>query len=323
VRKAGSQVRIAGQLIDAATGGHIWAHRFDGALENIFDLQDQVTASVVGTMAPKLEQAEIERAKRKPTESLDAYDVYLQAKANLDQRTEEILSEALRLFYRAIELDPNFAAAYGMAAWCYVIRKNFGWTRDPIKETAELERLANMAVLLGKEDPVALYTGGLALAQVVGNLEAGAVLIDRALALDPNLAAAWRYSAWVRIYLGEPEIAIEHMARAMRLNPLDPLLFGMQTGIAAAHFLAGRYDEASSWAERALREHPKYTPAMRVAAASHALAGRGATAYEAMARIRQIDPALRVSNSADFVPFRRPDDVARYLEGLRRAGLPE
>jgi TolB-like protein len=115
VRKAGSQVRIAGQLIDASTGAHIWAHRFEGALENIFDLQDQVTASVVGTMAPKLEQAEIERAKRKPTESLDAYDLYLRAKANLDQRTEVILSEMLRLFYRAIELDPNFAAAYGMA----------------------------------------------------------------------------------------------------------------------------------------------------------------------------------------------------------------
>jgi TolB-like protein/tetratricopeptide (TPR) repeat protein len=322
VRKAASRVRITGQLINSATGAHLWADRFDGALEDIFDLQDQVTASVVGAIAPRLEQAEIERAKLKPTESLDAYDYYLRGKANVHQGTRETIGEALRLFYRAIELDPNFASAHGMAAWCYVMRRNFGWMTDRVQEIAELERLANKVAVLGKEDAVALYTGGFALAHVAGHLEAGAALIDRALALDPNLAGAWHHSGWVRVYLGEPETAIEHMARAMRLNPLDPQLFGMQNGTAAAHFLAGRYDEASSWAEKALREHPTHSPALRVAAASHALAGRLAEAREAMARMRNIDPALRVSNVAAFVPFRRPEDFDRYVQGLRKAGLP-
>jgi TolB-like protein len=323
VRKAANRVRITGQLIDSATGAHLWADRFEGALEDIFDLQDQMTASVVGAIAPKLEQAEIERAKLKPTESLDAYDYYLRGRANFHHGTEETISEALRLFYRAIELDPDFASAHGMAAWCYVIRKNFGWMTDRLQETTELERLANKAVVLGKEDAVALYTGGFALAHVAGQLEAGAALIDRALALDPNLAAAWHLGGWVRIYLGEAETAIEHMARAMRLNPLDPHLFGMQNGTAAAHFLAGRYDEASAWAEKALREHPTHAPAMRIAAASHALAGRFAQAREAMARMRQIDPALRVSNIGAFVPFPRSEDFDRYVQGLREAGLPE
>jgi TolB-like protein len=323
VRKAANRVRIIAQLIDAATGAHLWADRFEGALDDIFDLQDQITARVVGAIAPKLEQAEIERAKLKPTESLDAYDYYLRGRANVHQGTKEAIGEALRLFYRAIEIDPHFASAHGMAAWCYVMRKNFGWMTDPLHELAELERLAKKAVALGKEDAVALHTGGFALAHVAGHLDAGAALIDRALALDPNLAAAWHVSGWVRIHLGEPETAIEHMARAMRLDPLDPMLYGMQNGTAAGHFLAGRYDEASSWAEKALREEPTHMPALRMAAASHALGGRLPKAREAMARLLRIDPALCVSKVAAFVPFRRPEDAGRYVQGLRQAGLPE
>ena len=326
VRRVANRVRITGQLIDASNGAHLWANRFEGELKDIFELQDQATASVVGVIAPKLEQAEIVRAKRKPTESLDAYDYYLRGIASVHavyEGTKAAVSEALQLFHRAIELDPDFAAAYGMAAWCYVLRKNYGWMTDAVQESAEAERLAREAVRLAKEDAVALYTGGFALARVAGHLEAGAALIDRALALNPNLAAGWHLSGWARIYLGEPDAAIEHMARAMRLNPLDPLIFGMQNGTAAAHFLAGRYDEASSWSEKALRQHSNYLPAMRMLAASHALAGRLAEAREAMARIRQIAPELRVSNVSEVVPFRGPQDFARYMDGLRKAGLPE
>jgi TolB-like protein/class 3 adenylate cyclase/tetratricopeptide (TPR) repeat protein len=326
VRKGGNQVRITAQLIDAETGAHLWADRFDGTLEDVFDLQDQVTASVVGAIAPKLEQVEISRAKRKPTESLDAYDNYLRGVAALHsvfEGNEESVSEALHLFYRAVELDPEFAAAYGMAAWCYVLRKNYGWIADDAHEAAELERVARQATRLAREDAVALYTGGFALTRVVGDLDASAALIDQALSLDPNLAAAWHLSGWVRILLGESELAIAHMAQAMRLNPLDPLIFGMQNGTAAAHFLAGRYDEASSWAETALRTHANYAPALRIAAASHALAGRFAEAKKFMTRMRQIDRRLRVSKLADLAPFRRPEDFVRYAEGLRKAGLPE
>ena len=262
---------------------------------------------------------------QKPTESLHAYDYYLRGMASLHAvygGSKDAVSEALKLFYRAIELDPEFASAHGMAAWCYVLRKNYGWVTDGAEEIAEIERLARRASRLAKEDPVALYTGGFALAHV-GYLDAGAALIDRALMLDPNLAAGWHLSGWVNIYLGKPEIAIEHMARAMRLNPLDPLMFGMQNGIAAAHFLAGRYDEASVWSEKALREHTNFLPALRMAAASHASAGRPVEAKKAMARIRQLDPELRISKLTDVVPFREPKDFDRYVDGLRKAGLPE
>jgi TolB-like protein len=323
VRKTASRVRITGQLIDASTGAHLWADRFDGGLEDIFDLQDRVTTSVIGAIAPKLEQAEIERAKRKPTDSLDAYDYYLRGMASVHQLTKEANSEALRLFSRAIELDPDFASAYGMAAWCYAWRKWNGWMTDRVQEIAEAGRLARRAAELGKDDAVALCRGGFSLGQVVGDLQGGAVLIDRALVLNPNLATAWLLSGWIRGFLGEPEVAIEHLARAIRLSPLDPLNFLAQGGIAWAHFYAARYDEASSWAEKALREQANYLPGMRMTAASHALAGRLEEAQKAMARIRQIDPALRVSNLKDRLPPLRPEDFARYAEGLRQAGLPE
>jgi TolB-like protein/class 3 adenylate cyclase len=162
VRKAGSRVRISGQLIDTTTGAHLWAERFDGALEDIFDLQDQVTASVVGAIAPKLEQVEIERAKRKPTESLDAYDYYLRGLAGVHKWTKEATTEALSHLYRAIELDLNFAAAYGLAARCYVLRKAGGWVTDRDFERAEVVRLVRRAVELGKDDAIALGTAGMA-----------------------------------------------------------------------------------------------------------------------------------------------------------------
>jgi adenylate cyclase len=274
VRKAVSRVRIAGQLIDGSTGTHLWADRFEGALEDIFDLQDRVTASVVGAIAPRLEQAEIERAKRKPTENLDAYDYYLRGMAVLYQRTKEGASDALRMFYRAIELDPEFASAYGAATWCYCIRKVGSWMIDRVQETAETARLARRAVEFGRDDAAALTAGGFALAYVVGDLDDGAAFIDRALALNPNLAMGWARSGWARIWLGEPDTAIEHLARAMRLSPLDSLIDRIQVATALAHFVAGRYDIASLWAGMALRDRPDLVDALRLAAASHALAGR-------------------------------------------------
>jgi TolB-like protein len=214
VRKAGSRVRITGQLIDASTGAHIWADRFEGGLEDIFDLQDQVTVSVVAAIGPKLEQAEIERAKRKPTESLDAYDYYLRGLAGVHRWTREANDDALRMFYRAIELDPEFASAYGMAARCYSQRKTAGWMTDSTKEVAEAARLARQAAELGRDDPVALWTAGLTLAFVVGDLDDGATFTERALALNPNLASAWLFSGWVNVWVGEPEVAIQRFARA-------------------------------------------------------------------------------------------------------------
>jgi adenylate cyclase len=324
VRKAASRVRIAGQLIDGSTGAHLWADRFEGALEDIFDLQDQMTRSVVGAIAPRLEQAEIERARRKPTESLDAYDYYLRGMASSYRQTKEGISEALQMFYRAIELDPEFASAHGAAAFCYVLRKVNSWMIDRAQETDETARLARRAVELGRNDAAALAGGGYALAYVVGDLDEGAASIDRALAFNPNLAETWTRRGWVRLWLGEPDTAVEHFARAMRLNPLNPLISRSQHSTAFAHFCAGRYEEASSWAATALRSLPDNIQALRIGAASNALAGRPQKAQELLARLRQLDPTLRVSNLKDVLgPCRRPDDLARYEEGLRKAGLPE
>jgi len=323
VRKAGNRVRITGQLIDASTGAHLWADRFDGGLDDIFDLQDRVTASVVGAIAPTLEQAEIERAKRKPTESLHAYDYFLRGMASVHQGTRDANREALRLFYKAIELDPDFASAYGMAAWCYAWRKWDGFMIDHARETAEAARLARRAAELGKDDAVALCAGGYALAYLAHDLDDGAALIDRALVLNPNLVTAWHSSGWVKVFLGEPEVAIKHLAQAMRLSPLDQHLFRAQGGTAYAHFFAGRYDEASSWADKSFRERPSYMPAVRIAAASNALAGRLNETQKAMAYLRQFDPALRVSSLKALLPLRRPQDLARLEDGLRKAGLPD
>jgi TolB-like protein len=323
VRKAANRVRITGQLVDAAAGTHLWADRFDGGLVDIFDLQDQVTESIVGAIAPAVENAEIERAKRKPTESLDAYTLYLRGLAKYYQfASQQANDDALRLFNSAIELDPDFASAYGRAASCYVYAKINDWFSDTAKEIAEVTRLAQRAVELGKNDAIALAASGWALAYVVRDLGVGAALIDRALVLNSNSAEAWFYGGWAKIYLGEPEAAIERLARAMRLSPLDPRLMGMRAGTAYAHFLLGRHDEAASWAAMALQDNPDYQPGLRIAAASNAMAGRPEQAHRAMARLRQLNPALRVSTLKYRGPW-RAEDLLRYEEGLRQAGLPE
>jgi tetratricopeptide (TPR) repeat protein len=272
---------------------------------------------------PKLEQVEIERAKRKPTESLDAFDYYLRGMASFHQTTNASISEALNLFYKAIELDPNYAVAYGMAARCYAWRKAGRWMTDPAKEIVEGERLARRAMEVGWDDAVALSLAGYALAFLVGDLEAGAAFINRALSLNPNIAVAWHFSGLVRQWIGEPEVALKHVARAMRLSPLDPLLFAWQSAMAFAHFFAGRYDEASLWAGIALQERPYSHQSLRIAAASNALAGRLEEAKKTMTRLRQIDPTLRISDLHGLPPLRRPEDLTRYEEGLRKAGLPE
>jgi TolB-like protein len=326
VRKSANRVRITGQLIDTSTGAHLWADRIDGGVGDIFDLQDQVTESVVGAIAPAVEKAEIARAKRKPTESLDAYGLYLRGLARFYQgvASRQPNDEALRLFNSATKLDPDFASAYGRAALCYFHAKSNGWTSDTPNEMAEVTRLAQRAVELGKDDAFALAASGLALAYVVRDPEGGAALIDRALVLNSNLAVAWSYGGWVKTWLGEPEAAIERFARAMRLSPLDPMARGMQAGTAYAHFFLGRYGEAASWAAMALQDDPDFQPGLRIAAASNAMAGQPEQAHKTVARLRQLNPALRVSTLKNLLaPYRRAEDLSRYEEGLRRAGLPE
>jgi hypothetical protein len=322
VRKAADRVRITGQLVDTATGAHLWAERFEGSLDDIFALQDQVAASVAGAIAPQLERAEIERAKRKPTESLTAYDYYLRGMAHVHRGSRAAIDQALPLFHQAIAADPDFASAHGMAAWCHFWRKVNGWMADPKAEGAEAVLLARRAVELGRDDAVALTRGGHALGHFTEDLHAGIALLDRALLLNPNLAAAWFLGGYLRVWIGETEGAIEHFARAMRLSPLDPELYRMQGGMATAHLFAGRFDEASSWAATSFQNLPSFLLVAGVLAASHALAGRMGEARQAMQRLQEIAPTLRVATLTEVLPIQRPQELAIFAEGLLKAGLP-
>lgn len=323
VRKAADRLRISGQLIEASTGVHLWADRFDGDLKDIFDLQDRVASSVIGAIGPKLELAEIERAKRKPTEHLDAYDYYLRAMASVYRWTKDGVGEGLQLCNKAIERDPDFAAAHGVAAWCYFWRMANGWMSDREQETAEVARLVRRVTESGRDDAVALSFGGLALGYVTGDADSGIALSDRALMLNPNLAAAWGASGHLRACHGDPDLAVEQLAHAMRLSPLDPLFFFMQSFTAFAHFIAGRFDEAWPLAEAATREQPNYLSGIRIAAACNIRAGRQEEARRFIDQALHLDPKLRISNLRTRVGMIRPEYFEKYVEALRQAGLPE
>jgi TolB-like protein/class 3 adenylate cyclase len=323
VRKSANRVRITGQLVDAATGAHLWAEKFDGALEDVFELQDSVTESVVGAIAPAVEKAEIERAKRKPTESLDAYDYYLRGTADLERGGRPQSDLALELFRAAMDLDPDFVPAIGQMARCYTLRKTNHWMSDPEREVAETSRLAQRVREIGWDDAVALSRAGYALGRVVLEWEEARTFLDRAVMLNPHLSAAWQFIGLLKAYGGESQSAIECLELAMRLSPLDPGFHTMQTAIALAYFVGGDYASSLAWADKASREGPTFLPAHRLVAVNSGLLGRIDEARKAVSRILKIDPHSRMSNLMSLSPLRRPEDFAKYAEGLRLAGLPE
>jgi TolB-like protein/Flp pilus assembly protein TadD len=323
VRRSANRVRITGQLIDAETGVNIWADRFEGTLDDIFDLQDHIATSVVGAISPQLERAEIERSWRKPTGSLDAYDHYLRGMAHVHAGTREAIQHALAEFLKALRLDSDFASANAMAAWCQVWRKLNGWLGDPEQDIAEGIRLARRAVELGKDDAVALTRGGHALAILAGELDRSVALLDQALVLNPNLASAWFLGGYLRALQGDTDAAIVYFTHAMQLSPLDPETYRMQAGMALAHLFAGRFDEASAWSEKALAYLPAFLPAAAFAAASHALSGRTTEAHRALDHTRRLDPSLRASQLQGWLPIHRAQDRETLAAGLRAAGLPD
>jgi TolB-like protein len=323
VRKTENRVRVTGRLIDATAGAHLWAERFDSSLDDIFDLHDELATSVVGAIAPQLERAEIQRAKHKPTAKLDAYDYYLRGMASFHRGNKEGMNEALPQFYEAISRDPHFASAYGMAAASLFWSKFNGWVANSSQAMDEGARLTLRAIELGKDDAVALARGGHALANFVGDLDSSIELIDKALLLNPNLAAAWFLGGFVKIMQGEPDGAIERIAYAMRLSPLDSEMYRMQGGTALAHLFAGRFTEAAPWAEKASRGLPSFLIAICILAASYALADRMDEARAAVRTVRRLDPELRLSSLKGWLLFHRPEHLAVLSEGLRRAGLPK
>ena len=323
VRKSGNRVRITGQLIDATTGAHIWADKFDSELEDIFDLQDRVASSVIGAISPQLERAEIVRAQRKPTENLQAYDYYLRALASSYLFTREANIEALKLTKIANNIDPEFAASYALGAFLYVAKKSFGWSTDVAQERVEAQRLARRAIELDKNDPSVLAMAGHALSNVVGEVEEGMALLSRAISLDPNLANARYWIGWALVYLGEGDAAIQQFLAALRLSPLDPRIYNAQTGLAYAHFLAGRNEDALSWATTSLRQQPNFVASHRVMMACQAMIGRVDEARQTCVLALQLDPTQRISGITVRAPFRRPEDIDKLAHAFRIAGMPE
>ena len=323
VRKAGDRLRITGQLIDASDGAHLWADRFEGALDNVFELQDQVTAGVIAAVVPKVDQVEIQRAKRKPVESLDAYDLYLRGMAKVYEFKKETYEEAHRLFYRAMEVDPDFVSPYAMAVRVYGARKVQGWVTDPQWEEEEVRRLALRISRIGRDDAVALAWAGHALVWICRDDAIGEQLLDEALSLNPNLATAWQQRGSISLFFGQPDVAVEQTKRALRLNPREPASFLSETNIASAYLMLGKYDAAVEWAMLALAHNPNWLAVLRTCAAAHAHAGNIEEARKMVARILQLVPAARLADFRAINPYRRPQDAERIIEGLRLAGLPE
>ncbi len=323
VRKSANRVRITGQLVDANSGATLWSERFESATDDLFELQDQLATSVVGALAPHLERAEIERAYHKPTESLDAHDYYMRGMWKFRQVSRSAIDEALPLFHEAVRRDPEFASAYAMAAWCHSWRKLSRWATDPERETAEGTRLARRAVELGQHDAVALAASAHVLTHLNRDIESSVALLDRALVLDPNLAAGWYLGGFVRIWRGELDDAIQWIARGMRLSPLGPDIHRMEVGTAMAHLLGGRIEDALSWAERAAIQRSDHALPISILAAVYTRAGRVPEGRLAIQQLRQLDPELRLSHLQEWLPFRRPQDLANFTDALREAGLPE
>ncbi len=321
VRKAGGRVRVTGQLIEAASGRHLWADRFDGDLSDIFELQDRIVTSVVGAIEPQLEEAEIRRAIQMTTGDLAAYDLYLRGLASWNRWTREENAKALELFHAAIDKDPTFSTAYGLAASCHLFARANDWASS--FDEPEIARLVELAADLGMHDPIALSWAGHVHAYFFGDLDRALVLIDRALEIDENLATAWQRRGWVCGYAGDSDGAIASLQRAIRLNPLDPRVFLTRSAMGFAHFIAGRDAEAAEWAAMALSVKPSWPPALRVAIIASAARGdvRGVARFRTV--YGELDPGICIPKICACYPLRREADRQRLVEALRKAGVPE
>jgi adenylate cyclase len=320
VRKATGKVRIAGQLIDAVTGAHIWADRFERELTDVFALQDEVTAAVVSAIQPKLLQAEIAMATRRRTENLTAYEFYLRAVQQSYLTTREGVAETLRLAHRALELDPRFGLVAGLAGFCHMRNVTLGYAKDSQLERKEAVRLLRLALSVDDGDPDTLVWASTISAFMVGDREGEIEMADQAVALNPNSSLAWGCRGWIYKIAGLWEEAVRSFERAIRMSPVDPLLHRAFVGMGTTFIELRRFDEAIVTGKKALRQAPSYSPAYRCLASAFAHLGRDAEAGEAAARLLEVDPDFTISA---FIERGGVTNAKLYIEGLRKAGLPE
>ena len=320
VRKASGKVRIAGQLIDAITGAHIWADRFERDLTDVFALQDEVTVAVVSAIQPKIIQTEIALAARRRPENLTAYDYYLRALPQSYLATREGLAEAIRLAHRALELHPRFGGAASLAGLCHMRNVLFGYADDPQFDRREAVRLSRLALSLDDSDPDTLAAVAVISAFMVGDIESALEMADRAVALNPNSFGAWSARGWVCRAAGLPQEAVQSFERAIRVNPIDPLLHSSFVGMGIALIELRRFDEAIVAGKNAQRQKSSYGPVYGCLASAFAHLGRETEAREAVARLLEFDPAFTISA---FIARGGQSNAKLLIEGLRKAGLPE
>jgi tetratricopeptide (TPR) repeat protein len=314
VRKGGNRVRITAQLIDALTDAHLWADRFDGPLENIFELQDKVAISVAGVIEPTLQAAEIRRSAERPTNDLTAYDLCLRALSCIFTWERRGIMQALELLQQAIERDPHYGRALVLAARCHHDLHVNGWTEFPEANRRNGVDLARRAVGVAGDDPEVLATAAHALAYFGEDIYAAVALVDRALEFNQSFARGWQLSGWLRLWFGQPDFAIEHFETSLRLSPREhrsnPFM-----GIGVGHFFARRFEEARRMLLLSLQEKPNWVPTYRFLASCYAQMGRLEEAREAVKQVRDLSNVVVPAATH----WRDPEQRAFYLEGLRLA----
>jgi adenylate cyclase len=321
VRKASGKVRITGQLIDATTGAHIWADRFERDLTDVFALQDEVTVAVVSAIQPKLLQTEIAMATRRRPENLTAYDYYLRALPQYYLATREGLAEAITHARCALELDPRFGLAAALAGVCHMNNVMLDFANDPHFERKEAGRLMRLALSNDDSDPETIALAAVVSAWMVADCESSIELADRAVVLNPNSFIAWGARGWVYNIAGQqPEEAVRSFERAIRMSPVDPALRLTFGGMGQALIELRCFDEAVVAAKKALRLNPSYSAAQRCLASALSHLGRDAEAREVVARLLEVDPVFTISG---WIARSRLTNSKLLIEGLRKAGLPE
>jgi adenylate cyclase len=321
VQKAGNRLRIIVQLIETAGGAHVWSSRFDGAIDDFFDLEDRITEQVAGALQPSIRIAEIERSRRKRPQELGSYDFTMRAMPHVWALEKEESAKALELLEKALAIDPEYPLALSLAGWCHAQRSVYNWADDIAGSQALARSLAERAAEMSGDDPVILAVLG-AVHTFVRNYGTARVLLDRAVTLDPNAAWAWSRLGWLENYADQPQKAIGNFERALRLSPIDPMNFNNYVGIGSAHEVAQEYDKAAAFYRRALEERPNASWIYRNLASVLSGAGRVDEAKQAFAVMMLTYPDLTVSKFKQAMVF-SPAALNRMAENLRKLGLPD
>jgi adenylate cyclase len=321
VRRVGERVRITAQLVEAETASHIWSTKLDGAASELFDLQDRIAAEVASAIQPSIRHAEIARARSKRPEILAAYDLVMRAFPHLWAHRPEDNAEAITLLERALQLEPDYGLAAGLAAWAHGQQVAYNWTSDFAFERQAAGKLIERATLTVHDDPTALTALASAMMQIGGDVAQAAAFADQALALDPNHAWAWMRRGFGQVYLGNPEEGLVAFERAARLSPLDPFAFNVHLGMGLAHFAAGRPQPAIGLVRRALSERPGLTWPYRDLAVYQAHHGDLAAASEALRQFVNGREDISLTSIGDGLRFMEPALLSKYLRGLKLAGL--